>query len=387
MADKEKTKEVLMISKPLIPPWDDSAKNIVRSQVTRGEKYTYRVLTSKTMPDGIGKDAAALFPDGVTAHPLYTVRGTYRPSFAQNLRVLTYGFLPRGASVYHYFFAPNPITSMAGRMLQTINRVKTVQTVCSRPASFDNISRLLFSDRVVVLSNETRNCMINAGVDEARIRMVRPCIEPIARPDREMVRRIRRDVGLPEDGPVVIFPGDYEFSSASDTVAGAVPLLKEKVKDITVVFACRLKTEASKAIRNRIRDEMQQAQCLPSVRFLESVPDMPSLLGSADAVIMPSESLYAKMDAPLVLLEAMSQEVPLVLADVPPLNELLEFGAGLGVPPGDSEALAAATRRLLETRTLREEIGEKGRQAVRDIFSAKTMTESIEMIYDEVLKR
>jgi hypothetical protein len=36
---------------------------------------------------------------------------------------------------------------------------------------------------------------------------------------------------------------------------------------------------------------------------------------------------------------------------------------------------------------LREEIGDKGRRAVRDIFSAKTMTESIEMIYDEVLKR
>ncbi len=376
-----------MISKPLIPPWDDSAKNVVRSQVTRGEKYSYRVLISKTMPNGIEKDATALFPDGVIAHPVYTVRGTYSPSFAQNLRVLTYGLPPRGASVYHYFFAPNPITSMAGRVLQMINRVKTVQTVCSRPASFDNISRLLFSDRVVVLSNETRDRMIDAGVDEARINMVRPCIEPIERPSREMRRRIRREAGLPEEGPVVVFPGDYEFSSASQTVAGAVPLLKKAVKDITIVFACRIKTEASKAIRDRIRDALQQAQCLPWVRFPDSVPDMPSLVGSADAVIMPSESLYAKMDAPLVLLEAMSQEVPLVLADVPPLNELLEFGAGLGVPPGDSAALAAATGRLLENRILREELGEKGRRAVRDVFSATTMTESIEMIYDEVLKR
>jgi phosphatidylinositol alpha-1,6-mannosyltransferase len=202
-----------------------------------------------------------------------------------------------------------------------------------------------------------------------------------------MRRRIRREVGLPEEGPVVVFPGDYEFSSASQTMAGAVPLLKKAVKDITIVFACRIKTEASKVIRDRIRDALQQAQCLPCVRFPDSVPDMPSLVGSADAVIMPSESLYAKMDAPLVLLEAMSQKVPLVLADVPPLNELLEFGAGLGVPPGDSAALAAATGRLLENRMLREELGEKGRRAVSDVFSATTMTESIEMIYDEVLKR
>jgi glycosyltransferase involved in cell wall biosynthesis len=75
------------------------------------------------------------------------------------------------------------------------------------------------------------------------------------------------------------------------------------------------------------------------------------------------------------------------LADVPPLGELLEFGAGLGVPPGDPQALTLATRRLLETRGLREELGEKGRRAVRDVFSAKTMTESIENIYDEVLEQ
>jgi glycosyltransferase involved in cell wall biosynthesis len=387
MADKKNNKQVLMISKPLIPPWDDSAKNVVRSQVTRGQKYRYRVLTAKTLPHGLEEDAASLFPDGVVAHPVYTVRGKYRPSFAQNMRVLTYGLLPRGASVYHYFFAPNPLTSMAGRTLQIVNRVKTVQTVCSRPASFDNISRLLFSDMVVVLSNETRNRMIDAGVDGARIRMVRPCIEPIERPNSETRRHIRRDVGLPEEGPVVVFPGDYEFSTASETVARAVPLLYKAIKDITVVFACRIKTATSKTIRNRIRDELKQAGTLHCVKFVESVPDMPSFLGSADVVVMPSESLYAKMDAPLVLLEAMSQQVPLVLADVPPLNELLEFGAGLGVPPGDPQALAAATRRVLETRALGEELGEKGRRAVGDVFSAKTMTESIEMIYDEVLRR
>ena len=387
MADKKNNKQVLMISKPLIPPWDDSAKNVVRSQVTRGQKYRYRVLTAKTLPHGLEEDAASLFPDGVVAHPVYTVRGKYRPSFAQNMRVLTYGLLPRGASVYHYFFAPNPLTSMAGRTLQIVNRVKTVQTVCSRPASFDNISRLLFSDMVVVLSNETRNRMIDAGVDGARIRMVRPCIEPIERPNSETRRHIRRDIGLPEEGPVVVFPGDYEFSTASETVARAVPLLYKAIKDITVVFACRIKTATSKTIRNRIRDELKQAGTLHCVKFVESVPDMPSFLGSADVVVMPSESLYAKMDAPLVLLEAMSQQVPLVLADVPPLNELLEFGAGLGVPPGDPQALAAATRRVLETRALGEELGEKGRRAVGDVFSAKTMTESIEMIYDEVLRR
>ena len=154
-----------------------------------------------------------------------------------------------------------------------------------------------------------------------------------------------------------------------------------------MVFACRIKRDESCAIRDAIRDELTQIGCLGSVRFMERVLDMPALVGAVDVVVMPAESLFAKMDAPLVLLEAMSQNVPLVLADVPPLNEILAFGAGLGVPPRDPEALAQAVAQLIEGRGMREALGRAGRVAVQEVFSPQTMTTQIEAIYDEVLSQ
>jgi glycosyltransferase involved in cell wall biosynthesis len=102
---------------------------------------------------------------------------------------------------------------------------------------------------------------------------------------------------------------------------------------------------------------------------------------------MPSDNLFAKMDAPLVLLEAMSQGVPLVLANVPPLDEILATGAGLPVPPADPEALAQSVIRLLGDDKLRETLGEAGQEAVRTVFSADVMAKQVEDVYDEVLSR
>ncbi len=387
MRDRTPSPLVTMISKPIVPPWDDSAKNIVRSQVIRGKRYMYKVLTTKS--DDWDSDAVLTdeLPPEVIRQRVYSGQGKYSPSFSQNMRVFKYGLRPRGAAIYHYFFAPNTVSSIAGRVQKTVARVKTVQTVCSAPASFDSINRLLFSDMVVVLSNDTRRRMIDAGIENSRLKLVRPCIEPISKPSLKKRMETRREWGLPEKSPVVVFPGDYEFSSAAKTVARAVPIVANAFGDVTIVFACRLKTEASRAIRDRIRNELQEAGLNERVRFVKHVPDMPAFLGAAEMVIMPAESLYAKMDAPLVLLEAMSQEVPLVLADVAPLDELLALGAGLAVPTKDPQALGEVIKNLLGNQDLSRELGSAGAQAIREVFSADVMTAAYEEVYDEVLGR
>ncbi len=378
MKHKTTKPEVLMISKPIVPPWDDSAKNIVLSQVTRGERYSYRVLTDKS--------AASLAP-GVVADPIYPDRGSYSAGIVQNLRVMLHGLRSRGATIYHYFFAPNPITSKAGRLQKHIARVKTVQTVCSAPASYDNIGRFLFADLTIVLSEDTRRHMIDAGVDSSRLRLVKPCIEPVDRPNRDQRLETRSDYDLPKNGPIVLFPGDYEFSSAAHTVAKAVPQLAKEFGNVKVVFACRIKREPSRTIRDKIRSSLQADGYGDRALFIDHVSDMPALVGAADVVVMPSDNLYAKMDVPLVLLEAMSQQVPLVLAESAPLDELLSFGAGLGVSPDEPKALASAVTKILRDSSLKKELGMSGAQAVRKSFSADTMVRKIEAIYDEVLKK
>jgi glycosyltransferase involved in cell wall biosynthesis len=368
--------EVLMISKPIAPPWNDSAKNIVRDQVRNGARYTYRIMTT---PD------AEPVADDAVHEPIYRSGGRLTAGVRQNARVMLRGLRPGGVSVYHYFFAPNGVTSAAGRLQALVAGVRTVQTICSAPASFRSAKRLLFTDRIVALSPDTVGKLERAGVDRARIRLVRPGIVPIPRADSEARAAVRAKYGIPTEGPAIVFPGDYEFSTAADTVAAAAPAILGSFPGASLVFACRLKTGAARDVQERIRIAL--AAFGGRVVFVNVAPDMPHLIGAADVAVLPAESLYAKMDVPLVLLEAMSQRVPLVVADVPPLAELVGLGAALGVPPGDPAALASAASRVLLDPDRAAGLGEAGERAVNELFSSARMAREVEDIYDELLGR
>ena len=368
--------EVLMISKPIAPPWNDSAKNIVRDQVCHGARYTYRIMTT---PD------AMPIAGGAIHEPIYRTGGRLTAGVRQNARVMLRGLKRGDVSIYHYFFAPNGLTSAAGRAQAFIAGVRTVQTICSTPASFERAWRLLFTDRVVALSQDTASKLEGAGVDRARIRMVRPGIVPIPRADSAARAAVREKYGIPSGGPAIVFPGDYEFSTAAGTVAGAAPALLGSFPSASLVFACRLKTGAAREIQERIQREL--AAYGGRIIFVNVAPDMPHLIGAADVAVLPAESLYAKMDIPLVLLEAMSQRVPLVVADVPPLAELVGLGAAIGVAPGDAPALASATSAVLLNPDRAAGLGEAGERAVNELFSSARMAREVEDVYDELLGR
>lgn len=373
MAEKP---EILMISKPIAPPWNDSAKNIVRDQVRWGSRYAYRIMTTRDAPPVAG----AAIPE-----PIYRTEGKLTGGIRQNARVMLRGLRPGAVRLYHYFFAPNRVTSLAGRAQALVAGVRTVQTICSTPASFEGAARLLFTDRVVALSKDTADRLEGAGVERRRIRLVRPGIDPIPRapkPDRDA---IRGKYGIPASGPAIFFPGDYEFSSAAATVAAAAPALLGSFPDAVLVFSCRLKTPAARERQDRIAREL--APFGDRIRFVNVAPDMPHLIGAADVALLPAETLYAKMDVPLVLLEAMSQEVPLVVADAPPLSELVALGAAHGTPPGDGAALASATASVLQNPDRAAGLGGAGARAVRELFSAARMAREVEGIYDELLER
>jgi colanic acid/amylovoran biosynthesis glycosyltransferase len=72
---------------------------------------------------------------------------------------------------------------------------------------------------------------------------------------------------------------------------------------------------------------------------------------------------------PNVILEAMAMGLPVVSTAHSGIPEAVEHGAsGLLVPPGDEEALAQALARLIDDPALRERLGRRGRERVRELF-------------------
>jgi glycosyltransferase involved in cell wall biosynthesis len=96
-----------------------------------------------------------------------------------------------------------------------------------------------------------------------------------------------------------------------------------------------------------------------------------------DIVICPSlHESFGRVAA-----EAMCNGIPVVASDLPPLRDLLgDNEAGLLVPPGSVDALAAALRRLLADADLCRQLGEVGRsRAVR--FRPEPIVASLTALY------
>jgi glycosyltransferase involved in cell wall biosynthesis len=113
---------------------------------------------------------------------------------------------------------------------------------------------------------------------------------------------------------------------------------------------------------------------------------MEALLAAVDAVVLSVDTLYAKIDVPLVLLEAMAQGTPAIVSDLPSLAELPVLGDGaISVPRSDSRALAGAMGGLLADPDRLAAMGRAAREMVVHHFDAREMSAHYERLYEEVL--
>jgi phosphatidylinositol alpha-1,6-mannosyltransferase len=76
---------VLMISKPVAPPWNDSSKNLVRDVASHLERHRAVILSlrdagvQQALPGGSAVEVREIYP----AHP-----GKLAPPFADQMRVM-----------------------------------------------------------------------------------------------------------------------------------------------------------------------------------------------------------------------------------------------------------------------------------------------------------
>lgn len=85
---------------------------------------------------------------------------------------------------------------------------------------------------------------------------------------------------------------------------------------------------------------------------------------------------------PVVLMEAMSMEIPCVATSINGIPELIHNGLdGLLVAPSDHEGMAAALARLMDDPALRESIGKAGRQRVLKKYEISASADRLSDIF------
>ncbi|MBS1086255.1 glycosyltransferase family 4 protein [Gluconobacter sphaericus] len=182
-------------------------------------------------------------------------------------------------------------------------------------------------------------------------------------PDPETRARLRRELRVPEDRPVVIVvsrlvrhKGHPELLRAMEDVPEAElwvvgeRLPSDHGADLTVAFA---------GACDRLG---------PRLRMLGYREDVSELLKAADVFALPShfEGL------PMSVIEAMLTGLPVVATDVRgPREQVLDGKTGFLVPPGLSTPLAKALRTLSQDATLRQKMGAAGRQVALEAYDER----------------
>lgn len=111
---------------------------------------------------------------------------------------------------------------------------------------------------------------------------------------------------------------------------------------------------------------------------------MPEVFAQAHVVCLPS--FYGE-GLPKALIEAASCGRALVAADVPGSREIVRHEeSGLLVPPRDARALAAALKRLISDKGLRDRLGAGGRRLAVAEFSQETITARARLLYERLMR-
>jgi phosphatidylinositol alpha-1,6-mannosyltransferase len=368
--------EILLVSKPIAPPWNDGSKNLVRDLARGLTRHRPVVLTRRGVDPELGQSR------------LQRIFGASSGGFAlapsDRARVLARLMLGARCDAWHFFFAPNPAASSAARIALRVRRgPPTVQTVCSAPRPGVDLERVLFADRVVVLSRKTEARLLDAGIARERVRRIPPAVDMPVLPEDAARRDARARLGLPAQRPLVVYPGDAEFSGGARLAIEAHAQLRDAGEPL-LIMACRAKTEGARAAEQSLRARAAALGCADSIRWLGETPAILDLLAAADVVSLPAEDLYAKLDLPLVLLEAMGLGRAVIVAQGSAAAELGEGDAARVVEP-ETEALVAATRTLLQREDERHALGARARASVQDRFAPAAMAAAHEALYDELL--
>lgn len=118
------------------------------------------------------------------------------------------------------------------------------------------------------------------------------------------------------------------------------------------------------------------------IEWLGHVHDMPGLLHSVDAVVLPSY----REGLPKGLIEAAACALPLITTNAPGCREVVDHEVnGLQVPVKDGPALAHAIARLHDSPELRQRLGTAARGKALGEFDERIVIERTLAVYAELL--
>ena len=195
---------------------------------------------------------------------------------------------------------------------------------------------------------------------------------------RSVKECMREKLNLPVDKPIIGTIGRLSTLKGYFVLLDSFAQIKKTTPDIHLVII------GEGELLHKLLNYKDRLNLNGAVQFLGSRNDVPELLQTMDIFVMSSLS----EGLPLVLLEAMASNIPVVATRVGGIPEVVEDKKnGLLVPPGDSKSLAHAISTLLCNPSLGQQLASNALRKVNFEYSAEAMVQEHEKLYDRTYHR
>ena len=230
--------------------------------------------------------------------------------------------------------------------------------------------------KAVVHVPQTRIRQIYNGVDTARFYPVNKSVErqiPSGLPDNFRAGSMERAVVIGAVGRIAQVKNQRSLISAVDLLVRRRPELAEQLKVILV---------GNGPLHQTLKSQVDELGLADTVWMPGDRTDIPDLLRQMDVFVLPSLAEGVSN----TVLEAMASGLPVIATRVGGNTELIQHeGNGLLVDVNEDGQLAEAIAQLVDQPELREQMGRRGLERVREKFDWNKTVESYLAVYDEVL--
>jgi glycosyltransferase involved in cell wall biosynthesis len=250
-------------------------------------------------------------------------------------------------------------------------RMPAYQAVADRALS-------AFTDRAIAVSESTREFLVRERhVPAHRVKLIwnGAPLEEFAPVSLDLARALRRQLGLPEQAPIVGSIGRLNEQK------GHRYLLDAAAVALRALPAARVLIVGDGDLEPALRAQARALGIGDRVVFAGHREDVPALLGVIDVFCI--SSTYE--GTPLTLFEAMAAGKAIVSTAVDGCREVIEDGrTGLLVPPRDAATLALRIQEVLKDPLRRQALGHAARRASTR-YDIRRSVEAMQALYDEVL--
>ncbi len=239
------------------------------------------------------------------------------------------------------------------------------------------IKRLLVAlqDSVIVVCDHVRDRLVaDANVSPRKFVTVHNGVDVPGEASVHSADGVRHELGIDASTPLVGMVARFHASKRFDDFLKAAQRVSQDLPNAQFVVV----GDGEQRYRQALQERVHELNLARRVHFLGFRNDATQVVAALDTLVLATDW----EGFPMVTLEAMARETPVVATNLGGLREQILHGeTGYLVPPRDVSALAEHVLALLRNPGRAREIACRARRRVEQLFGARQMAEKTQALY------